>query len=430
MPYEELQHIWSKAEDLLSSTDASIVACPGYQSGFAVANAQDPAKPHVVTPLASGEVRCRGCPQYDRLSICSHTVAVAERKAILWKFLAWYKKNRDKANFSQAANQVMPNGRGKKGERAPRKQKSKHGQKAIPTDFVDRCQVPCYSSHTVTASTSCSPAQPTSEMMRAASVQSMVSAMPMTTTGVQSDRSIQAVSAMHTAVSQPATPSQSMPPLPSTLTGSCMQSAAIAIQPAPVQSMVSAMPMTTIRSDGCIQALSAMHMAASQPARVRQPVPALPSQGTWMQSAAITMQPATARQSVPFQGYNRVPQHLDTPNNVLPYHNSNPFILQFQHGNIRKCAGCGGPIDKRSGQPQNLVLQHMERYQYPTGNPFEPIKYTASKERAHYYHARKACVLNRHPYFKPSMIDIGGVQNALSEQHKLQLVLELDVFLP
>lgn len=86
MPYEELQHIWSKAEDLLSSTDASIVACPGYQSGFAVASAQDPAKPHVVTPLASGEVRCRGCPQYDRLSICSHTVAVAERKAILWKF--------------------------------------------------------------------------------------------------------------------------------------------------------------------------------------------------------------------------------------------------------------------------------------------------------------------------------------------------------
>lgn len=265
MPYEELQHIWSKAEDLLSSTDASIVACPGYQSGFAVASAQDPAKPHVVTPLASGEVRCRGCPQYDRLSICSHTVAVAERKAILWKFLAWYKKNRDKANFSQAANQGMPNGRGKKGERAPRKQKSKHGQKAIPTDFVDRCQVPCSSSHTVTASTSCSPAQPTSEMMQAASVQSMVSAMPMTTTGVQSDRSIQAVSAMHTAVSQPATPSQSMPPLPSTLTGSCMQSAAIAIQPAPVQSMVSAMPMTTIRSDGCIQALSAMHMAASQP---------------------------------------------------------------------------------------------------------------------------------------------------------------------
>ena len=153
MPFEELKHIWSKAVDLLSSAEPSIVICPGYQSGFAVASAHDPAKPHIVTPLASGEVRCRGCPQYDRLSICSHSVAVAERKSILWKFLSWYTKNRDKANFSQAANQGMPNGRGKKGERAPRKQKSKLGQKAIPTDFVDRLQVRSCCSHTLTVNT-------------------------------------------------------------------------------------------------------------------------------------------------------------------------------------------------------------------------------------------------------------------------------------
>ena len=132
----------------------------------------------------------------------------------------------------------------------------------------------------------------------------------------------------------------------------------------------------------------------------------------------------------PFQGYNSAPQHCGTPFNVQPYHNSNPFILQFQHGNIRKCAGCGGQIEKRSGLPQNLVLQHMERYQYPTSNPFEPIKYTVNKERSHYYHARKTCILNRHPYFNTSMIDVTVVQNALSEQHKLQLVIELDLFLP
>ena len=127
MPLEELKLIWTKAVDLLSSPDDSIVPCPGFQSGFAVASAQDPAKPHIVIPLASGEVRCRGCPQYDRLSICSHTVAVAEKKSILWKFLAWYTKNRDKPNFSQAANQGMPDGRGKKGREllGSRGQKSK-----------------------------------------------------------------------------------------------------------------------------------------------------------------------------------------------------------------------------------------------------------------------------------------------------------------
>ena len=160
MPLEELKLIWTKAVDLLSSPDDSIVPCPGFQSGFAVASAQDPAKPHIVIPLASGEVRCRGCPQYDRLSICSHTVAVAEKKSILWKFLAWYTKNRDKPNFSQAANQGMPDGRGKKGERAPRKQRSKkQGQNPLPTDFVDRL-------HTVTANT----VQPRSAMVQSASI--------------------------------------------------------------------------------------------------------------------------------------------------------------------------------------------------------------------------------------------------------------------
>ena len=42
VPLQELKHIW-KAVNLLSS-DTSIVACPGHQSGFAVASACDPMK--------------------------------------------------------------------------------------------------------------------------------------------------------------------------------------------------------------------------------------------------------------------------------------------------------------------------------------------------------------------------------------------------
>lgn len=70
VPDVELQHIWAKANDLLSSGD-SVVACPGNKKGFVVASSQDPSKPHIVTPLGSGEIRRSGCPQYSRLSICS-----------------------------------------------------------------------------------------------------------------------------------------------------------------------------------------------------------------------------------------------------------------------------------------------------------------------------------------------------------------------
>lgn len=176
----------------------------------------------VVTPLASGELRCCGCPQYDRLSICSHSVTDDERKSILRKFSAWYTKSRENPNFLQAANQGMPNGREERGRELPRKQKSKIGQKVIPTDFVDRLQVPSYCSHIVAVNTCSAPVKPTSAMIQ----------------------------------------------LPTTM------------QPAAVQCMVSTMPLTTMQSDGCIQAVSGMHMAVFSPSTVRQSVPALPSTGT------------------------------------------------------------------------------------------------------------------------------------------------------
>ena len=110
-----------------------------------------------------------------------------------------------------------------------------------------------------------------------------------------------------------------------------------------------------------------------------------------------------------------------------PYHNQNPFILQFQYGNIRKCAGCGGGIVKKS---DNLILKHMERYQYPTGDPHQSVAYTAAcKERPHYYHAMQPCVLKRHPYFQPSMVDYSEVHTVLSEANKRKLVVDLHLFL-
>jgi hypothetical protein len=45
--------------------------------------------------------------------------------------------------------------------------------------------------------------------------------------------------------------------------------------------------------------------------------------------------------------------------------------------------------------PENLILKHMERY--PTGDPYQPVAYTARKEIAHHYHAILTCVMKRHP---------------------------------
>ena len=420
MPLEELKLIWTKAVDLLSSPDDSIVPCPGFQSGFAVASAQDPAKPHIVIPLASGEVRCRGCPQYDRLSICSHTVAVAEKKSILWKFLAWYTKNRDKPNFSQAANQGMPDGRGKKGERAPRKQRSKkQGQNPLPTDFVDRL-------HTVTANT----VQPRSAMVQSASI------MPPAVLPVVSAAMPLAAMQSTDLTIQPATARQAVPSAAATRQE--VPSAATARQ------AVQALPSTAMycMQPTAMQPLSALPIAASQLATAGQLLPLMPSTAMPSTRSAmpmtVTQQPTAGQSAVyqslhtstctqPLKGYNSTQTHHGTPFSIQPFHNGNPFLLIFQHGNIKRCTGCGGLIEKNS--PKNLVLQHMERYQYPTGNPFEPVKYTINKERAFYYHARKACLLNRHPYFNTSMVDVSVVQNALREQHKLQLVLELDLFL-
>ena len=420
MPLEEFKLIWTKAVDLLSSPDDSIVPCPGFQSGFAVASAQDPAKPHIVIPLASGEVRCRGCPQYDRLSICFQTVAVAEKKSILWKFLAWYTKNRDKPNFSQAANQGMPDGRGKKGERAPRKQRSKkQGQNPLPTDFVDRL-------HTVTANT----VQPRSAMVQSASimppdVQPVVSAAMPLAAMQSTDLTIQPATARQAVPSAAATRQE----VPSSAT------ARQAVQALPSTAMYCMQPTA-------MQPLSALPIAASQLATAGQLLPLMPSTAMPSTRSAmpmtVTQQPTAGQSAVyqslhtstctqPLQGYNSTQTHHGTPFSIQPFHNGNPFLLIFQHGNIKRCTGCGGLIEKNS--PKNLVLQHMERYQYPTGNPFEPVKYTINKERAFYYHARKACLLNRHPYFNTSMVDVSVVQNALREQHKLQLVLELDLFL-
>lgn len=114
-----------------------------------------------------------------------------------------------------------------------------------------------------------------------------------------------------------------------------------------------------------------------------------------------------------------------------PYHNRNPFCLEVRHGNIRKCIGCGGEITKQTAAPENLILKHMERYQYPTESPLQPFMYTVHKEKPHYYHARTSCIIGRHPYLTPNVMDLSKIASQLSEEQKFRhVIMGLDIFVP
>lgn len=89
-----------------------------------------------------------------------------------------------------------------------------------------------------------------------------------------------------------------------------------------------------------------------------------------------------------------------------------------------------GEISKQAAAPENLILKHMERHKYPTGSPLQPFLYTVKKEKPHYYHARTSYVIGRHPYFAPNMVDFAEIASQLTEEQKLRLVMDLDIFLP
>ena len=108
-----------------------------------------------------------------------------------------------------------------------------------------------------------------------------------------------------------------------------------------------------------------------------------------------------------------------------PYHSDNKFTaLQF-HVEISGSALAVVETFKSSLVSQNLILKHLERYQYPTGKyPSEPVKLPRQEDMYYKY---------RHPYFyntMQTMVDVSEAYHAPIKQHKLQLVLELDLFLP
>lgn len=121
IPLAFLQGIWTKATELLSTTN-SVVPAPGNCAEARLVLSRTGQRPHFVLPCKTGGFKCDSdCANYKSIGICSHTVVVAHLNNQLSTFVARVKKARKKPNLMKLAVHGMPAGKGRKGSCPPRK---------------------------------------------------------------------------------------------------------------------------------------------------------------------------------------------------------------------------------------------------------------------------------------------------------------------
>ena len=119
--------MWEKAARLVAD-DGSITAAPGLPNAKMVASFSCPQKPHVVAILANGKMTC-DCLNFKPKSLCSHTLAVAEKSGALAQLLQWYISTNQSANmWSLACSCDAPKRPGVK----PGGNTSKRSQTSLP----------------------------------------------------------------------------------------------------------------------------------------------------------------------------------------------------------------------------------------------------------------------------------------------------------
>ena len=124
LPSQIFKDIWSKAQELVSKEDM-IVNAPGAEN-VKICASYSSSKPHIVTVFESGKITC-DCKKNENLTLCSHSIAVAEKGGYLHKLLKWYMKSKQSANLwclSKTSNVPKRPG-AKPNQRQPRKIRSK-----------------------------------------------------------------------------------------------------------------------------------------------------------------------------------------------------------------------------------------------------------------------------------------------------------------
>ena len=85
------------------------------------------------------------------------------------------------------------------------------------------------------------------------------------------------------------------------------------------------------------------------------------------------------------------------------WHNNNPFILHPIDNRIKKCAA--GNLEFRDPLGPvflGVVLQHKENYVFTRPGGTQQV----TPEQNRYYHCELQCLKSRHPYFKPSLVQL------------------------
>ena len=89
-----------------------------------------------------------------------------------------------------------------------------------------------------------------------------------------------------------------------------------------------------------------------------------------------------------------------------PWRNRNPFVIVNINNRIKKCAGCPFQFEDPHGPPFiGVVIRHAERNYFPDRNGQQQL----GREANRYYHCEVMCLLARHYYFQPCMLQEDAV---------------------
>ena len=105
------------------TSEGAIAAAPGLASQARTVISKSRPGFYTVVP-GKGRFTCDNCPNYKSLGICSHTVAVAEANGMLSDFFNWFRRSKNVTpSLTKLLTSDMPQGRGRKGGKGPRKRK-------------------------------------------------------------------------------------------------------------------------------------------------------------------------------------------------------------------------------------------------------------------------------------------------------------------
>ncbi|KAL9982941.1 hypothetical protein ACROYT_G005056 [Oculina patagonica] len=337
IPLSTITGMTQKAEMILQDP-GQVIPIPNSEGSILIPSMSDARNPHIVNAYSTGRIACN-CANNKILSICSHAIVYAEHQKVQPKFYNWLKKLRrtqgsNAINFSNLVTADMPRGRGRKGERPPRRAKATTTQ----------------TSTVVTASTSTSQqkTQLNHQTLQQQQQQMQVHKQP---------HGAQAKLQQHVLWPQ----RQAAGPLlqaidPWQLTPGPLQQAADPLQQAIDPWQLTPGPLQQA-ADPLQQAIDPWQLTPGPQQQVADPLQQ--AKDPWQLTPGPQQQVAGPRKDSwstwQIEEVNRRAklmrsQQVNQQPSVFsqPYHNRNPFLLEFRHGNIRKCAGCGGGNFKAS----------------------------------------------------------------------------------